>query len=410
MPRTVTNDVSIEFHSSAKVGSTKQTKYFRFIATDTATYGDNLPDWRQRISNCSSATTSLTGTRVKVKKAASIGFLQSSTTNLFPTQAKIDIQATGDFFPLVPLTNLSGVDSSLETSVKTAFLSACYSEQHKLQSLVILGELGQTIKLIRSPFKSFYNALRDYLSFLKGKKGRYNTLSRRQRFLSDSWLEFSLGILPFISDIKSGAEALEQLAFKPTILFVSRKGKSQNLQPLGNGAGNFDQLAWRWVRYCKHEYDVRYYGALRSLPNSPVVGVASTFGFDPRSFVPSIYNLIPYSFLLDYFANVNEFLESYMFNTALLGWANRGVRGVHTSFPGEVKLDPFSWSSPVIGKTTRHSLSAGVPSVVQTIVSRSALAPGDLIPSISFRMPFAPAWKAANVVALLNSHRAAIPF
>lgn len=69
---------------------------------------------------------------------------------------------------------------------------------------------------------------------------------------------------------------------------------------------------------------VKYYGVLESVRASdrdwqPV------FGANLLNFVPTVYELLPWSFLVDYFVNVNEVISSTFTDTSNLKWSSKTI-------------------------------------------------------------------------------------
>jgi hypothetical protein len=49
----------------------------------------------------------------------------------------------------------------------------------------------------------------------------------------------------------------------------------------------------------------------------------ASFGVDIHSFVPTVWELIPYTFVLDYFANIGNILQSYSYPRSFVTWVTK---------------------------------------------------------------------------------------
>jgi hypothetical protein len=57
------------------------------------------------------------------------------------------------------------------------------------------------------------------------------------------------------------------------------------------------------------------------------------FGFSPEAFVPTLWELAPWSFLVDYFVNIGDILSGWSYGRTNLGWSN-----TTTIFEGETSV------------------------------------------------------------------------
>jgi hypothetical protein len=128
-------------------------------------------------------------------------------------------------------------------------------------------------------------------------------------------------------------------------------------------------------------------------PSGPIA-VQQSWGLGTRDFIPTIYELIPYSFLVDYFVNIGEILNAWSFNQADLAWHNDTNREV---FDTSVQVIPRV-AKDENGFTTLDSHVVLQNSFIRTVTFVRRSDPLGL-PSLAFRFPGL-GTKALNIAAL----------
>jgi hypothetical protein len=122
-------------------------------------------------------------------------------------------------------------------------------------------------------------------------------------------------------------------------------------------------------------------------------GNLETFGLLPKNFLPTAWELIPYSFLVDYFTNISTIIDAWSFINGNLAWAYKTERSeirTHNKFAG------LSVDSP--GKIA--SFNVGDTVWVERTVQRRNLS--SLIPNFGFRLPGFGSRKALNIATLVH--------
>lgn len=392
-----------------------------FLWKNTRTVGHNLPRWRRVIALHQNATTELSGTKLSYKRVfgtITTRIVDSSSGGYDDTYISRGIHLPGPG-PSIGL-SVAPDQSAADNVALTNFVKKARAAQRTLQGGVVLAEIRDTIRLVKRPLKS----LRDYTSKRISELEKVRTrrrikvsdLTRRRRdalrAVSGQWLETSFGMIPFVSDINDAASLLWEVATQSKHATKPVRGVgSQSIEEDGgvqsSGAGFlYDGMAQFRL---KGTVSVRYYGQVKveipqiSNPSSLLQGAGLTL----TDFVPTLYEAMPWSFLIDYFSNVGEILEAFTFARSNLAWVSRGTLNEVSSFYTDLRPVNTNYSS---GNYSR--ISSGTPGYVmwtKRTINR-AVYDGDLIPSLEFSLPGKNSLKWLNIAALIGSRKSLTPF
>jgi hypothetical protein len=217
--------------------------------------------------------------------------------------------------------------------------------------------------------------------------------------LADAWLEAQFGWRPFLSDVKGGYEALQEFKRKRGIQTCRVTGTAKDIptesileSPEGFTIGN---TSWKTQSRVVGTVSVIYRGAMRVEAKDPHEMDPELIGFDLASFVPTVWELIPYSFLIDYFTNVGDVIRGYSQMGIRLAWCNFTSRRTYTR---------TSWSegNPPSGNVTSVAFAPAKFVGTKTHVSRQVHM-GTIVPDLSFEIPGNWSLKWLNIAALVVS-------
>ncbi len=352
--------------------------------------GDDRPNWRYLIRNQDNAVNVANAWRATVKVKPTKAWRRvTQYVYEFPDFQKVAAQwqytsstnhTIGVAIPAAP----SG-SSIAQDMAKARFVSNARSAMSPTQALTTLGELRETIQTILHPAQALRRGLGDYLSTLqkKGRSLKRSSKRKKRAVVAETWLEYALGWRPLLLDIDNNAKALAQ--------FVS------GIHPLANvrGRGRHDvvfqdetatgSIAGCTVQYRtveRESYRSEFYGKI-DLSVDPVPTLASAFGLRPHDVIPSVWELIPYSFVVDYFTNIGDMISCASFSTTYLRWwgnTDVGRRIWETKFVADTTVDPSDMFT-----LYEHSLTPGYQTKVYETLSRS-VSPF-LVPSLRIKLP-----------------------
>jgi hypothetical protein len=396
--------------------------------------GTKVFGWRQKIKEGSSAGSPYTADRYFVDRASPLG---GSQTVVYTNYAKTTTYATyaltyngfasdlqyGEF------SHLGGVPGDAEAQALSRMYDKIRSEAYGTNGLLFLGELRETIHLIRHPLSTLESETRKYLSALKSarrdvQKRVHRRKSDTDRFfvkrrldavknaVSGTWLEFQFGVQPLFHDIADIASTSIDLIYGRDDKIRLRAKSTDKVYKTSASA---TLIPWTYGVQLKQSHDwsttagVQYVVGMKRTLDAPTAGLqyaASRLGFQVQNFIPTIYELMPYSFLIDYFVNVGDVLEAACTDTSNVSWVVRTQRqSTVKNFREEVggfkfapQTDPDFWTKSQGGKLD------SLRSVRHVTTTRTI--PDSLgLPPLTVSMPGIDSGKWLNIGALLGQSR-----
>lgn len=368
--------------------------------TNTVTHGDNIPGWRQKLRDGIDATTSLSGDRI----TAHITNGHHRVSYLFNNKVWYD-EASG--FNNISITVPGANPTNLSTAKANAEALGKFNQSIRnvftaFEGGVFAGELAQTLRMIRNPAQGIRRLADEFADIARAiRRAPHrggNRIKNVTEALADAWLEAQFGWRPFLNDMKDGSDALTQLSLRRdngtrrvTGKFVSREAATEG----PNSGQQFAALKWATLSRTVGTVSVIYRGAVRVSARDPLVMDPQLVGFDPASWIPTAWELIPYSFLIDYFTNVGDVIRGWSQLGVNLAWSNQTIRRDYTktSWSEQVPLEPG------------HSLVSFAPAKFvcsKVNVSRQKYT-GTTVPSFTLRVPGFGSLRWLNIAALIAS-------
>lgn len=321
------------------------------------------------------------------------------TGNLYRTKANGTLLS----FPSV-----TGIDA---TSANNQALTALYRNLSKqflgTQSMIFFGELGETVHMLKHPLSSLQKGFSEHFGALSKRIRGVN--KRRPSKLLDivkgTWLEYSFGWTPLAMDVKDILLTIQSKKVRqPTVVGWGSSQSSQMSPVISTGAH------YACIKYSIRDMsyvEVRYKVGLKDdcEYNFDADGWLDRFGITVDQFVPTLWELTPWSFFVDYFANIGNILDAIAARRFAPAWSVKTVRTLATT---EVfgSLDEGS---------SRYLLRMGNPAFVSlkgdpgtlklaaSKIVRTADMPG--IPTLEFSIPGSGQWRRwTNMAALTGQY------
>lgn len=352
-----TESMPLRFHirslRTTPTGVIMNTQDVNYVFNTSVTKAPNFSDWKERIATGRSATTQMSGVVYTVRARPDTGYYYFMDGT--PAKPKLQYIGTGLGTGLhtalngltLPSTTVMAASMLRAKNKATVDFVADYKRQtQRLQALVSLGEIGETVRGLASPLKSLFKGVNDVVTDVQRTVRKVSRTHRNWRALSgrskasiilkaatNTWLEGAFALLPLASDVEGAAEALADIEsrgrdtpFKPLkgrgVVATATVTPVQYSMPFLGGSGLCDVVAISEASSIKR-------GACMSYRESLIGRTVQSFGLTVEEFVPSLYDLVPGSFLLDYFSNVGDIISSWSYQNVILSrWEDNELYSV----------------------------------------------------------------------------------
>jgi len=295
--------------------------------------GIRNPGYKRKIAEGKNATTAMTGVWDTIDTTPLAPTSVVCYTPTYGVTRHFDLE--GDIIHLVRNAPFSSNVSTTKCDnlAKANFYRAVRARRTAMQGMVFLGELRETLQMLRRPVAGLQDAMKDYFRALK--KGKKANPERWIKDLGNVWLEHSFGWLPLIHDIKDAGTAYDRV-IKKRVSEVTLISESAALEfDRTNELSGYDRAGAVRNQGCAvitaastliEQHKVRYRGAIRAQVEAPTWrDDAAQFGFTIEQFIPTVYELLPWSFLADYFSNLGDVLDASVTDVSNLTYVNRSV-------------------------------------------------------------------------------------
>jgi hypothetical protein len=357
-------------------------------------------NWRSIISSGNNATTYAAGHLMAYRwSPTDLWQLKSPKNPLFNPET--ETRRWGDIFRLqgtfaTPPVCQASVEEA-DNAARMSYFNRCYSVESRFQGGTFAGELRETLRMIRNPAAALRQGVSRYLDSVVKRSRRARTKRDVLKAVSGTWLEYQYGWRPLFSDIDEGIRALAQLNRQrnPFEMVVATGEAKAFSQVAGFNAGTISAVGVRRRFVRKDTATVTYRGNVFCANSAP--NASYLLGLRPRDFLPTVWNLIPYSFLVDYFTNIGGVISAASYASSRTAWTSKTVRLQCSVYPeGVCRMDGPSNDGLY---TYQRGGSVGSAELSWTEFERIPSVSVD-IPSLEFRIPGVGSLKWANIAAL----------
>jgi len=368
--------------------------------------GVTNPGWKDQIRSGANATTPATGVAYTFEQQwfSSTG---SGSSTLPPPNfysVREDISGFHYLDTIQPVNPSAEQYAEVQNRAIRKFLEKAESVRSSVEAGQDLGEYKETIHGLVSPLSSLRDHVLSFFPSVKKHKGLKGRSLRKA--LADSYLEWTFGWKPLVSDIADAYVGLTNNSH-PLIapieasasLDYSGKVDFWNITYPGVFA-----IARGSVRRTSRQ-QIRYKGAIRTgADRNGIIARGQLLQGDLPHFIPTLWDLLPYSFIVDYFTNVGDIIRAACFVTSNITWVAKTDRQIDRN-QYAYGLDPQffpSWFNANVPSVQPYS-----PWIQRVRFSRNPINPNSLMPTLQFHLPTsAKPWE--NIGAILASRAKSI--
>ena len=265
-------------------------------------------------------------------------------------------------------------------------------EQHSaFTGSTTLAELTKTIAQIRNPAKALRKGVSDYLETIKRYGKRWSKAGRKAALdaVTGTYLEATYGWGPFLGEIDSIKNAISE-----------SYGEGLHKRKWAHGVGEATGLLYPTVKnYTSNYYATlgtpkvsrkqKYYVTVKyssMLAYDVTGGQVQNLGFTPREWLPALWEVIPWSFVVDYFSNIGNIISGLSYVGSNVNFTNKTIRQVY--------IETYNWNGTFQNRNP-WSYETGPPIITGTAGSsefegkrvRRSVYDGLLIPPLDFSLP-----------------------
>lgn len=388
------------------------------------------PKWKTQIRDAENASTSFTAFESTGEATAADGEIRwKSRSPSGPSPFWESFTHKGYFTWNTPgvLATHSGNTASLVDANAIAVRNlhrAIERAQHQFSGGVFVGQLGQAVRMVISPAKALRTSMASYFSTLQ-KRRRGVKPEKLRKVLAETYLEYTFGWQPLLMDVKDAAKAIHRFS-NPNSERKRFRCKGEDQKQMSNVAEwqaitSYYPVFWyRKYTTTQGRAVVVYYGLFSGGVLDPMAAatqsqkVQALSGFDLRSFVPTAWELLPWSFLVDYFTNIGDLIMAYSHCTSIVKWLTKVEI---LSSENEIRAYP-AYDSILNGLNGLGVTAAAYERVIEGLMTRSKATYRSVtrtpttvpFPTLKFEVPSVDSRKWLNIAALVLGARPKSPF
>lgn len=373
---------------------------------EDSTTGSGVPAWRDRIRRGIQAGSPFQGEQSTIHSSPGY-ILYEYMTGSNPTSNYRYRLVTGDLCRTIgiPTAPANASTTTAENIAREKFYARLRSAQTSFQGGVALGELHETLRMLKNPAQALRSKVGDlYSRILRGQRRAGKSHQSKNRYLSETWLEGSFGWMPLISDVRDALETLEKRKeILNRNLVVITGYHSTNSESFDRNTVSYFSggLGYQASTRGDQRVEIKYRGAVRCDTSNPYASEQRLWGFSPDNIIPTVWELVPYSFLIDYFTNIGKVLDSFALRKVDLAWGIRTERrlGIYQV------VDVRNANTKPQYKVLREVTSIGDYRSEAKVIIRTPVSSVP-IPEFRFRLPgFATQWLNIGALARLKTRR-----
>lgn len=211
------------------------------------------------------------------------------------------------------LASLLSVPSADVSRMTDIALIDAYAKMNSasLMSGEILNDLDQTVEMLRRPMKGSIDLLNRMTKCRKLKLGK--TTASATKATTNAWLEYRYGWKPLLMDADNIVRSATRIVASPKKRLVARASQVQSRNSSNSFSDNMGGTTWLKASgtVSQTESVSVHAGILYDVVNRTTSEeLLAFFGLRPRDVPATLWEVVPYSFVVDWFVNVGPWLEA----------------------------------------------------------------------------------------------------
>lgn len=315
--KAVTTNYPLSGTGSSTSTETDYTSYTTLVNSRTWSGGE-LPNYRELIRKGEDVTNAYWSKTVRHTTSPGTLSYKRRLAQLWGTPAAMKVYRTidGSSSWSVALSAASiptSFNGQAESDAAAAFTRRFREVLSEAQAIVSGGEARESVHAVLHARDSVFRKLRAFQNTARAVSLRLRGNSLKHA-VSEAYIEWSFGVRPLVADVESlanaAAKTVSKLSDKPFRFSANGSYSTDTNYSLNNSTQPAINASYS-VQYdvAQHaETSVRWYGKVRIDAHTGTF--ASNFGLTLDNWVPSLYELIPYSWAVDYFTGIGDFISS----------------------------------------------------------------------------------------------------
>lgn len=282
----------------------------QLIANDRT--GETLADYRQKVANMEDATTEFHDSQYALEFTPLAEWM---LYDVWETQLQSGSYALSAAISPVSFTECAGALSHANDIALAKMYNRLY---HSFQGLTFLGELKESIRMLRNPAMGFRKGLDRYLRDARrvrhsvARNSRIPVSKRRAAYAADVgelWLEWAFGVKPLANDIQNAYDVVMDMMVDRFAENFSHRASEISWK------NYYHEDGWNYDKFITSgrigvKATVQYKGAAYVDIESSL-NTQYQLGLLPEQFIPTAWELAPYSWLIDYVTNIGDVLNAW---------------------------------------------------------------------------------------------------
>lgn len=323
---------------------------------NTRLVSPNLPKWKWLMENGYDASTSLTGIRYRRRYSSGLLYYQLPSGGDVFEEFISGFLSRGNGAGSFDRSDFSVINQA-RTKSQVQFAKNFNKQTQRWNSGQFAGELMQTARALASPARSLRKGVAELYSKMKRtyRPRSFNGRTARvsARAVSDTWLEWQFGVKPLVNDADAAATAFRALASGRCfdMIRITGHGEAEARVPLYSGMKLWASAVGptpivRQDTQCYDTVEVITRGGWRNSNPSGEMPVPQSFGLGIKDIIPTAWELVPWSFFVDYFTNIGDVLGAWSMRFVDFTWLNQTTRSCRTVQLSDIIVpsgQPYPW-------------------------------------------------------------------